>query len=238
MGIVAVESCVVSEPTSTTPTTKREKIIGYSVEISDRKTVQPFIEKWHYTHSINGIFSDYSFVLLHENIMIGAAIFGQLAMKGVAEKYKKLGYTKVIELRRLVLIDDTLRNAESYFIARMLKWIRQNTDIGLVIAYSDPEQNHTGVVYKASNFVFLGKTAKDHKILFNGKAYHSRALRTRDSRGEYKPFVKRLRQAYESGDAKRIDIEGKLCYAYSVSDKKYRNNTNEKFSGLDVSKRN
>jgi len=228
MGTVAVEPCASDQPVTTTPALERQKIVGYSVKISDRKTVQPFIEKWHYTHSINGIFSDYSFVLLHEDIMIGAAIFGSLAMKGVAEKYKKLGYTKVIELRRLVLIDDTLRNAESYFIARMLKWIKQNTDIGLVIAYSDPEQNHTGIVYKASNFVLLGKTAKDHKILFNGKAYHSRALRTRDSHGEYKPFVKRLRQAYESGEAKRVDIEGKLCYAYSVQDKQYRNNTNKK----------
>jgi hypothetical protein len=205
---------------------KREKIVGYIVERVERKEIQALVEKWHYTHSINGVHSNYCFALKENGIIIGAAVVGILAMAGVVKKYEKLGYKNVLELRRLVCIDRTFRNAETFFIGRILRYLRQNTDTDLIVAYSDLNENHTGIIYKASNFVFLGKTGRDHKIKYGDKLYHSKCLRTKGDNGEYKPFVKKLREAYSKGDAIKIDILPKMCYIYSIRDKKYRNNIN------------
>jgi hypothetical protein len=48
-----------------------------------------------------------------------------------------------------------------------------------------------------------------------GKLYHSRALRTK-YKGEFKPFVKRLREKLEKGILIPISLKPKYCYVYSL----------------------
>lgn len=113
------------------------------------------------------------------------------------EKYSDR-FDGFIELRRLVLIDDTPRNSESFFIGKTLKWLVKNTDIDTVVSYAYPNYGHEGTVYKASNFVLSGKTSPGRVIILNGKKYHDKAIRTK-YKGELKPFAKRLKDALESG---------------------------------------
>ena len=147
-----------------------------SVSPCERKDIKNFIEKWHYSKSINGLMSDYCFQLSYKNELIGAMIYGRLAM---ANAWKRYGddINDVIELRRLCCIDDTPKNTESYFIGKTLRWLRNNTTIKTVVSYADPEYGHSGIIYKASNFKLIGKTAKGRVIMFSGKKYHDKAIR-------------------------------------------------------------
>jgi hypothetical protein len=190
------------------------KVRQFVVRALPRAGVSDFIEKWHYSGSVNGCISDYCFGLFYEERMIGAAFFGRMAM---ANQWKRFSATEkgVIELRRLCCIDDTPKNTESFFIGNMLRWLRKNTDLETVISYADAEYGHTGVIYRAANFTYLGFTKGAKVILFNGRRYHDKAIRTK-YKGELKPFAKRLKLALEDGTAKYVDTAGKHTFVFKL----------------------
>ncbi|QEG13500.1 putative DNA modification protein [Bacillus phage vB_BspS_SplendidRed] len=187
----------------------------FKVDICDRSEIKSFIEEWHYSKSINGLMSDYCFKLMDGEKIIGAMIYGGLAM---ANAWKKYGESKddVIELRRLCCIDETPKNTESYFIGQTIRWLKKNTDIKVIVSYADPEYNHTGVIYKATNFKHCGFTAKGKVIIHNGKKYHDKAIRTK-YKGELKPFARRLKEALEKGEAYYKNTQGKHIYVYNLT---------------------
>lgn len=188
--------------------------ITYTVEPCERKEIRDFIEKWHYSHNINGLLSQYCFKLMDGNTMVGAMIYGGLGMANCWKKYAE-NKEDIIELRRLCCIDDTPKNTESYFIGKTLKWLLRNTSIKKVISYADNTYGHRGVIYQASNFKHLGKTAKGRVIMWQGKRYHDKTIRTK-YKGELKPFAKRVKEALEKGEAYYEETKGKEIYLYDL----------------------
>ena len=188
--------------------------ISYTVHPCERSEIRDFIEEWHYSHNINGLHSDYCFKLMDGDKMVGAMIYGGLGMANCWKKYAEKK-EDIIELRRLCCIDDTPKNTESYFIGRTLKWLKRNTAIKKVISYADNTYNHRGTIYQASNFQHLGKTAKGRVIMFNGKRYHDKTIRTK-YKGELKPFAKQIKEALESGEAYYVPTLGKDIYMYDL----------------------
>lgn len=171
----------------------------FEVKPVERKEVKDFIEAHHYSKSINGLMVSHSFGLFHKEELIGAMIYGGLAM---ANAWKKYGSApeEVLELRRLVLVDDTPKNSESYFIGKTLRWLKQNTQVKTIVSYADPNYGHSGIIYRATNFTHVGMTSPGRVIWWQGKKYHDKAIRTK-YKGELKPFAKRLKLALESGEA-------------------------------------
>lgn len=182
----------------------------YEVREVLRSEIREFIETHHYSQSINGLMVSHSFGLYDEDILVGAMIYGKLAM---ANAWKKYGDSpeEVLELRRLVLVDDTPRNSESYFIGKTLRWLKQSTKVKVIVSYADPNYGHSGVIYKATNFEHVGMTAPGKVIWWNGKKYHDKAIRTK-YKGELKPFAKRLKDALSSGEAYYAKQEPKHIY--------------------------
>ena len=126
----------------------------------------------------------------------------------------------------LVLIDDTPKNSESYFIAKSLKWLKKHTDVEVIVSYADPNYGHVGTVYQASNFVYLGKTSPGRVIMYKGKKYHDKAIRTKH-KGELKPFAKELHNALETQEAYYVKQEAKNIYVYYLHDNSKNANTKE-----------
>ena len=82
---------------------------NYKVLLCDRREIVKFIENWHYSKNVNGLTTDYCFKLLDiENNMIGAMIYGKIAMANVWKKYTNKE-NELIELKRLCCIDNTLK---------------------------------------------------------------------------------------------------------------------------------
>ena len=188
------------------------------------QAVRPFVEQWHYSHNTNGLRVAQCFSLSYDNNIIGAMIYGQV---GMANAWKPYGDSEsdVVELRRLCCIDDTPKCTESYFIGKTIKWMKANTSFKTIVSYADAFHNHSGIIYRASNFIYLGKTSKGRVILHNGRQYHDKTIRTfyTDKNGikRLKPFAQRVKDALESGDAKYVDTPGKHIYVYPL-DKKTR----------------
>lgn len=190
------------------------KVKSYKVELCQRNEIKEFIEEWHYSKNINGLISDYCFKLLDGETLIGAMIYGRIAMAGVWKKYAD-NEKDLIELRRLCCIDDTPKNTESYFIGNTIRWLKKNTGVKRIISYADTTYNHEGTIYKASNFKHHGMTAKGRVIWYQGKRYHDKTIRTK-YKGQLKPFAKKIKEALESGDAKYAETKGKHIYIYNL----------------------
>ena len=138
------------------------KVTDFIVEPVERRIISKFIEKHHYSHSTNGVQHIQCFAMFREGKfgfdkeMIGAAMYCYPSMPSTAKKYNPINPDRCWELRRLYCIDDTPKNTESFFIGKTLRWLKQNTDIEVIVSYSDLQQGHEGVVYKASNFISMG----------------------------------------------------------------------------------
>lgn len=93
-----------------------------------------------------------------------------------------------MELNRMWLTDDAPRNSESRSISYAIKYIRKACpSVAWIQSYADERCGGLGVVYQASNFVYLGS----HKCAFyllEGETYHEMLLTAHKkggSRGEY-----------------------------------------------------
>lgn len=191
-----------------------EKMIvkDMKVLLCPRQDVRDFIETNHYSKSINGCISDYCFKLTYNDVIIGAAFFGRMAMRNQYKRYSD-NEADIIELRRLCCIDETPKNTESFFIGKMLRYLRLNTRIMKVVSYADQEHGHTGVIYKASNFKYMGMAKGAKVIMLDGKSYHDKSIRTMYN-GKLKPFAQRLKDALDNGTAYYKDTAGKHIYVF------------------------
>ena len=175
-------------------------VTNFTVEYINRKAVTSFIEKYHYSHNINGIQSYHHFGLYTEGNfglpkMIGAMLYAMPSMPHTAKKYNSINPDRCMELRRLVCIDDTPKNTESYFIGKTLRCLKQNTDLEVVVSYADQHYGHVGTIYKATNFEYFGETSPARVLMVDGKEYHSRSL-NQDKR----PYGRELKRRYDAGD--------------------------------------
>ncbi len=171
---------------------------GYKVDPISFRSARPFIEKWHYSHNVNGIHVTQCFGLFRPDgpfglpEMVGACIYGKPAMSNQAERWCPRDPEHMLEIRRLVLTDNTPKNAESFFISKTLKWIKHNTDVKVIIAYADPDFGHTGIIYRASNFILIGMTQPGVILIIDGERYHDRTLRMD------KPYAHKIRSRVEA----------------------------------------
>ena len=173
---------------------------NFTVEEVPRKSIVKFIEKHHYSHNVNGVQSLYHYGLFTEGNfglpkMIGAMMYAHPSMPATAAKYNPINPDKCLELRRLVCIDDTPKNTESYFIGKTFKLLKQTTDKEVIVSFADQHHGHTGVIYKATNFDYLGETKPGRILMVDGKEMHSRSLNQLD-----RPYGRELNRRYKAGD--------------------------------------
>ena len=201
---------------------------GWTVKLVKRADISDFIEQHHYSGSINGCIADYCYALYDNNgSMAGGLFFGRMAMRNQYKRFSE-NEKNVIELRRLCCVDDTPKNTESFFIGAALRLLRKhwqeevdlfspsaNKRSRIVVSYADKEYGHTGIVYKASNFEMIGEVEGAKVIIYNGKRYHDKAIRTK-YKGNLKPFSVKIKKALEEGKAEYKKTAGKFTYIYRL----------------------
>ena len=188
---------------------------NWTVQRVSRNEVAEFIERWHYSGSINGCIADFCYALFDDSgLMKGAMFYGRMAM---ANQFKRFAEKEsdVIELRRLCCVDDTPKNAESFLIGRSLRDLKQQWTGKIVVSYADKEYSHAGTIYKASNFKQLADIKGAKVIIHNGRHYHDKSIRTK-YKGKLKPFAQRLLDALNAGEAFYKQTAGKHTYLYTL----------------------
>jgi hypothetical protein len=129
----------------------------------------------HYLHSFPGG-TKLAFGSFLGNRLLGALTLGA----GPANAYALVDGAiagDCLALIRLWLSDDLPRNSESRFIAIVLRFLKQHTDLRFLVSYADPAQGHVGTIYQATGWIYTGLSqATPLYDIGDGRARHSRSL--------------------------------------------------------------
>ena len=70
---------------------------------------------------------------------------------------------KTLELNRLVVNSNQPKNTLSFFVSQCLKQLPKPC---AVVSYADPNVNHFGDIYQATNWLYLGTSSPKHRYHF------------------------------------------------------------------------
>jgi len=139
----------------------------------DKTTVEEFVVKKHYSRRASIFWA--GFGLIEDGMIVGVCVYGQPSPPIQKHAFKDRDF-KLYELARLVIQTKT-KNASSMLIARSLKLLDAPC---AVVSYADMEQNHCGIVYQATNWLYTGATVShDKAYIVDGVRVHPMTLRDR-----------------------------------------------------------
>lgn len=114
------------------------------------------------------------FGVWEDDAFIGAVLYGRGANMQIGKRYG-LALTEACELVRVALREH--RAAVSQIVAITLRMLRKhNPDLRLVVSFADPEQGHSGRIYQAGNWLYLGETAPTVQFFHEGRWKHTREV--------------------------------------------------------------
>lgn len=96
------------------------------------------------------------------------------------ESVNREDWKRVLSLTRLVIKPGTPKNAATFLLARSIKKIWNDGRFVTLVTYADESQSHTGGIYRASNWTYLGRTGPYPRWLdTNGKQVAPKATKNR-----------------------------------------------------------
>lgn len=89
--------------------------------------------------------------------LVGAISFGKPASPSLCDgACGKENSHRIYELNRLWMSDECPKNSESRFIGWALRQLRHMHPQWILVSYADTEQKHTGVIYRATGWLYTG----------------------------------------------------------------------------------
>lgn len=134
----------------------------WEVRPIDLYTARRLVEKWHYAKSATNT-GVYTFGLFKkedsffETNCYGVSWWLPPTKNAAIATYPEGDWQKVLSLTRLVISPNVPKNACSFLLSRSMKMI-DNKKWECLVTYADTWRNHTGSIYKASNWEYMGLT--------------------------------------------------------------------------------
>ncbi len=171
----------------------------YHVAPADWASAATFVRRHHYAGSLPSV--TWSLGMFHDDELVGVAMLGcPTSDRVLTLPFPDLQpYEASIELSRFVLLDKIEANAETWLLGRVRAWLRAETGIRGVLAFSDPVPRiahgvttmpgHFGGIYQAGSAVYLGRaTPRTLTVMPDGTVLNDRAkskVRNRESGWRY-----------------------------------------------------
>lgn len=178
---------------------------NYYIKEIPKFIAKKMIIKHHYSHAWTkcsyalGLFKrgEDKFFDGDNDKLLGCLTYGDPVGNNVVNSISsEVGQGDVLELTRLYITDDTPKNTESWFISQSFKWLRKHKpEIKALVSYADPAAGHSGVIYKATNWLYCptGQIAANYFISFDGVNFkHNRTLSNKYNNLGIKGIIKQL----------------------------------------------
>ena len=174
--------------------------------LTDDSEAKRFIVRHHYSHSYPA--ARRRFGLYRRNWLVGCAVFSYPTHTKALTKVFDVEPALLLELGRLVLLDEVEANGESWFVSRCFEHLRRKGMVGIV-SFSDPVPRmtetgevvapcHVGFVYQALSACYLGRSApRVLRLLPDGRVIHERPIQK--IRGSERGWRYAARPLEESG---------------------------------------
>jgi hypothetical protein len=159
-----------------------------------------------------GVYSTHQnvrFGVWEDGDFIGAVVYSR-GVNSAIGSLVGLGQEEAVELTRVALDDhDSPVSQIVSYTMDMLK--EKDSGLRLLVSYADPAQGHTGGIYQAMNWVYIGQTEPSTQLYDEeGNAVHTRT-KNMASANNYS-----TKDKYESLEKRRVP--GKYKYVYPLDD--------------------
>lgn len=142
------------------------KEIGY-------KQAKKWLLNYHYAKRVCNVM--HSFGLFDKERLVGVVTYGMPPSATLCSSIcgKELK-GNVLELNRLITMDNLPKNSASYFVSKSIKMISKDV---IVVSFADANQNHNGYIYQATNFIYTGVSSNTSKLVDKfGAEFHFRNI--------------------------------------------------------------
>lgn len=149
------------------------------VELIPRASAYAFVQEHHYSRVLPRL----------TKIVLGARdTGGEIAavltlgwgvrpVHTIAKAFPGLGTADYYEIGKMCLRDDMPRNSESWFLSRIIAWLRENSpDTRLLYTWADGILGKPGYVYQAANFFYGGYIVTEIYLDADGRKVHPRSM--------------------------------------------------------------
>jgi len=139
----------------------------------ERIEYKHWIEEMHYAKRMPSI--SFAYGMFVNNKLSGVCTFGMppsstLAQSIAGKNYKDI----VIELNRLITLDNLPKNSLSQFVSQSFSLLPKPK---IIVSFADPNNNHHGYIYQATNFIYTGESTNTSQwIDAEGKEFHFRNI--------------------------------------------------------------
>ena len=183
------ERPVQQEDGGSKPTPSLQSLSRYHVEPIDRKSMQDFVTKCHYscvmprqTKLCLGGFREDDPMNMRAAISFG---WGSRPLHTIAKLFPSLVSKDYLDIGKMCLEDSEPKNSESMFLASSIKVLKQKfPDIKVLFTWADGMWGKPGYIYQASNFLYGGYIWTDVYMTAEGKRLHPLQLQSeRRARG-------------------------------------------------------
>lgn len=139
----------------------------YDVRPVSRQDTLPYILDIHYAARMPSV--SFRYGLFRDDELVGVVTYGKPcthnARRGVCGE-DFVPY--ILELNRLCLRDN-LKLEASRLVSGSLRLLKQDAGNAVIVSFADTEQEHSGIVYQATNFTYTGLSAKRTDYAIKGE---------------------------------------------------------------------
>jgi hypothetical protein len=186
---------------------------------ASHKAIKYACLKFHYAKSVPVNVLGFS-VFNKKNEWCGVVLFGTGANNNLSKAYS-LPQGSVIELVRMAL--NGKQESTSKALALSLRILNKYVPLcKMVVSYADKDQDHKGIIYQATNWIYTGTSMKDKhdsSWIVNNKRYHGRIVSdwVKDKGGLKGLTREQFIKKYYDSNAKAYITKGKLKYIYPLT---------------------
>lgn len=140
-------------------------------------TAARMVETYHYVHRVPSIVVAVGMFV--DGCLAGVCTYGIPANNNLCLLCGDDNKSKVLELNRLFIFDWFGKNSESWLIGQSFKLLSYP---GILVSYADTEQNHTGLIYQATNWLYTGLSERggvQADVILNGERLSPKAIYNR-----------------------------------------------------------
>jgi hypothetical protein len=179
------------------------------LERASTKAIKYALMNFHYAKAIPSVQSAFS-VFNDKNEWCGVICYSIGANKSIGT-FANLPLGAVCELVRVAL--NGKQESTSKALSISLRLVKKNNPLlRLIVSYADIDQEHTGVIYQATNWYYLGETAQGQSaFIVNGRKTHNKTIHS-------KGLVQSLESVRKHLDpnATKFYSKGKRKYIYPL----------------------
>lgn len=147
----------------------------------------------------------------------GVILYGAGANNHIATQYN-LKQGEVIELVRMALNGKQENTSKALSIS--LKLIKKDVPLcKLIVSYADKDQNHKGIIYQATNWIYTGvsmENKSDGSFIIDGKRVHGKTISDKCKRFGLSKSVDNIKRVYKTNNVEAYITKGKIKYLYPL----------------------